>query len=408
MAYEKAPRAPRTRARRVRWAVLGAVLVVVTVLGYLHQVLAVGKPAGVDALCPFGGLETMYSLVTTGLLLKKIEVAAVILLGATIAMALLFRRSFCGQICPLGFLQELFGGLGRKILRRKLEMPASFDHLARYLKYIVLVVFVGMAWTAADLSVRPYDPWAAWQHLSSAEVLTDFSIGLVVLGIALVSSMVYDRFFCKYLCPMGAFLGIFSKVSLFKVRRNAETCIECKACDTACPMNITVSEVETVESSECISCGECATACPVKDTLATQTRGGRRLSPLATTGAIVAGFAVIVGAATATGDFRWTAPSFAESATSATEEQGAPVAAFDTSLIKGSSVLSEVMDAAGVGADEVEQVFGVPVSEQDSPIKDIKGTYGFTPEDVRAFIELYRQDPVAALAFVPAGEAAEE
>lgn len=105
-------------------------------------------------------------------------------------MALLFRRSFCGQICPLGFLQELFGGLGRKIFRRTFEMPAILDRPARYLKYIVLVVFVGMAWTAADLPVRPYDPWAAWQHLTSAEVLTDVSIGLVVLGVALVDSMV--------------------------------------------------------------------------------------------------------------------------------------------------------------------------------------------------------------------------
>lgn len=323
-------------------------------------------------------------------------------------MALLFRRSFCGQICPLGFLQELFGGLGRKIFHRTFEMPAVLDRPARYLKYIVLVVFVGMAWTAADLSVRPYDPWAAWQHLTSAEVLTDVSIGLVVLGVALVGSMVYDRFFCKYLCPMGAFLGIFSKVSLFKVRRTAETCIDCRACDTACPMDIPVSEVETVESSECISCGECTTACPVKDTLSTQTRGGRRLSPLAATGVIVAGFAVIVGVATATGDFRWSAPSFTESAKTAAEGEGAPVAEFDTALIKGSSVLSEVMDAAGVSADEVEQVFGVPASDQAKPIKDIKGTYGFTPDDVRAFIELYRDDPVSALTFVPSGEAAEE
>lgn len=207
---------------------------------------------------------------------------------------------------------------------------------------------------------------------------------------------------------MGAFLGIFSKVSLFKVRRTAETCIDCRACDTACPMDIPVSEVETVESSECISCGECTTACPVKDTLSTQTRGGRRLSPLAATGVIVAGFAVIVGVATATGDFRWSAPSFTESAKTAAEGEGAPVAEFDTALIKGSSVLSEVMDAAGVSADEVEQVFGVPASDQAKPIKDIKGTYGFTPDDVRAFIELYRDDPVSALTFVPSGEAAEE
>ncbi|MHB8705868.1 MAG: 4Fe-4S binding protein [Coriobacteriia bacterium] len=406
MAYEKAPRAPRTRARQVRWAVLATILVVITAFGYMHQTLVVGKPAGVDALCPFGGLETLYSLITTGLLLKKIEVAGVILLGATIGMALVFRRSFCGQICPLGFLQELFGGLGRRLFRRRFEMPAVLDRPARMLKYVVLVVFLGLTWTAADLSIRPYDPWATWQHLTSADLLAEFSIGLAVLGVALAGSVLYDRFFCKYLCPMGAFLGIFSRVSMFKVRRNAETCIDCKACDTACPMNINVSAAETVQSSECMSCGECATACPVKDTVTTSTRSGRGLSPLATTGAIVAGFALIVGVTTATGDFRWTAPSFTESVREATD--GAPVEQFDVSLIKGSSVLSEVTDAAGIPPEAVEKVLGVPVAEQDRPIKDIKGTYGFTPEDVRVFVDVYRTDPVSAMSFVPAGESGEE
>lgn len=406
MAYEKAPQAPRTKARVIRWTALAAILVTITALGYLHQTLAAGKPAGVDALCPFGGLETFYSLVTAGQLLQKIAVASVILLGATVAMALLFRRSFCGQICPLGFLQELSGGLGKRLFGRRFTMPAALDRPARLLKYLVLVVFIGLTWSAADLSIRPYDPWATWQHLTSAEVLTDFSVGLVVLGVALAGSLLYDRFFCKYLCPTGAFLGLFSRLSLFKVRRSAETCIDCKKCDRACPMNVQVSTATTVESAECISCGECVAACPVKDTLAQRTPSGRSLSPLATVGAIVAGFALIVGVTTATGDFSWKAPTFTESVNDAAD--GQPAGQFDVSLIKGSSVLSEVMNLAGVSPSEVEQVFGVPADEQGLPIKDIKTKYGFTPDDVRTFVELYRTDPAAALSFQPGGEAAEE
>ncbi len=159
MSYEKSPKPERTRARRVRWAVLAVVLVAITVIGYLHQTAATGKPAGVDALCPFGGLETAFSLITSGYLLKRVALSSVILLGAVLAVAVVFRRSFCGQICPLGFIQEMFGGLGRRIFRRRFTLPAWLDRPARYLKYVVLVVFIGLAWTTADPRDRPYDPW---------------------------------------------------------------------------------------------------------------------------------------------------------------------------------------------------------------------------------------------------------
>ncbi|MCE5203757.1 MAG: 4Fe-4S binding protein [Actinomycetia bacterium] len=401
MAHQKAPQTPRRWARWTRWAVLSVVLAGMTLLGYLHQELAVDKPAGVDALCPFGGLETLFSLVTTGAMLKKVAVASVILLVATVAMALLARRSFCGRVCPLGFLQELMGGLGHRVLRGRRTMPAALDRPARLLKYAVLAGFIGLAWATADLAIRPYDPWVAWQHLTSADLITDFAPGLAVLGVALAGSFVYDRFFCKYLCPMGAFLGLFSKASLFRVTRTTANCIDCRACDKACPMNVTVSAVQKVDSPECISCGECVTACPVKDTLAFAGPGSRRVSPVVAAAGLAAGFALIVGATTLSGHFDWTAPSFAQSVA---ETAPAPDGSFDVGLIKGSSVLAEVMDAAGIPPETVEQVFGVPVAEQDRPIKDIKSVYGFSPEDVRTFVEIYRQDPEAAAAFVPAGE----
>jgi NAD-dependent dihydropyrimidine dehydrogenase PreA subunit len=385
-------------------------------MGYLHQTAGAGKPAGVDALCPFGGLETAYALVTSGLLLKRVAISSVVLLVAVIAVAVVFRRSFCGQICPLGFLQEMFGGLGRKVFKQRPVMPAWLDRPARYLKYVVLVAFIGLAWTTADLAIRPYDPWVAYMHLTSAEVFAEFSIGFAVLVAAVVGSFVYDRFFCKYLCPMGATLGLISKFSIFKVRRTTETCIDCKACDTACPVNITVSEVETVDSPECINCNECVTACPVKDTLAMSTRSNKRLSALGTTVAVVAIFAIVVGGATVAGSFDWKTPSLAEEAgvgrgNGAGGEgaggQSALSGDFDVSLIKGRTTLAEVSEVTGIPASMFQRVLGVPESEQGLAIKDTKGTYGFSPEDVRTMVELYRIDPAAAEAYIPLGSSEE-
>ncbi|MBC7265705.1 MAG: 4Fe-4S binding protein [Coriobacteriia bacterium] len=392
------PKAPRRTARLVRWGVLAAVLALVTTLGILHQRAGVVRPVGVDALCPFGGLETLWSLVSQGAFVRRVALSSVLLLVATVVVALVFRRAFCGRICPLGFLQEIFGGLGRRVFRRRPTVPAAIDKPARLLKYVVLVVFVGLAWTTASLAIRPYDPWVAYQHLTSPEVVAEFGIGLALLVISLVGSFFFDRFFCKYVCPMGAFLGLISRFSLFKVRRNASTCIDCKACDRVCPTNVSVSTTNVVTSPECIDCGECVAACPVADTLAIGTTK-RSLSPVTASVLSVGLFAALVAGATAAGAFDWTMPTLKQQmeSTGASATPGQ----FDVSLIKGSTTISEIVEAAGIPAEMFTAVYGVPASEQSQQLKVLKDVYGCYPGDVRVFVDLYLRDPAAAASYVP-------
>ena len=233
-----------------------------------HQLFpGTGKWVGVDALCPFGGLETLYSLLTGDGFIERTAVSSVILLVGMLAMAVVYRRSFCGTICPLGTLQGIFGAAGRKLFRRRFMVPRAVDRVARYLKYAVLVVFAVWTWQAAELVLRPYDPWAAFAHLTSDELLTTYAVGLGVLVVSLVGSLLYDRFFCKYLCPAGALLALLSRVSLLNIRRDADACTSCGRCDKACMMNVEVATADVVTSSECISCNECVNACPVPGAL---------------------------------------------------------------------------------------------------------------------------------------------
>jgi polyferredoxin len=410
MAIEQAPAQPRKTARIVRWTILASILVFVTVLGVLHQRLGVGKPVGVDALCPFGGLETLGTLLTGGFLIKRVALSSVLLLGASIATALVFRRAFCGRICPLGYLQELFGGLGRRIFKRRPTVPTALDRPARYLKYVVLAAILWLTWATADLIIRPYDPWATYQHLSSPELLTEFGIGFAVLGVSLAGSLLYDRFFCKYACPMGAFLGLISRFSLFKIHRDAETCIDCKLCDRACPVNVEVSTAEVVTSPECIDCGECVTACPVRDALQVRTRTSPVLNPLATGVYAVGLFALLVAVSSAVGAFEWTMPTLADSVEDAASSLGlAPSEVpFDSSLIKGSTTMSEIVEATGIPSDVFTQVYGIPASEQTRQLKDLKTEYSAYPGDVRAFVDAYLADPAAASTYVPGSSHEEE
>jgi ferredoxin len=408
MAIAKAPLAPRRAARLVRWGVLSGVLLLVTVLGYLHQRMGVGRPVGVDALCPFGGLETLASLVADGTLIRRVALSSVVLLGASVLTAVVFGRIFCGRICPLGFLQEVFGAVGRRLSGTKRALPAWLDRPARWLKYAVLAVVIAATWRTGTLVVRPYDPWVAYQHLTSSELLAEFGVGLVVLGVALGGSLVYERFFCRYACPMGAFLSLISRFSLFEVRRATETCIDCGACDRACPTGVSVSSVETVTSPECIACGECVTACPVANTLTVEAGAHRRLGPLGWGAYSLGVFALLVGAATLTGSFDWTVPTLRQQMGRPADSRGSSDQGFDASLIRGSTTLAEVVDATGIPAEVFTSVYGVPTSEQGQPLRVLKDRYGCTPGDVRAFVTAYLADPAAAASWVPGAAHAEE
>ncbi len=290
------------RFRFARWTLLLAVLAVSTVIGLLHQKARHLGVVGVDALCPFGGIESLWALLTAGVFIKRIAWGSVVLLAGAVALNLVAGRVFCGQFCPLGTLQELFGVLRGRFGVTRRESPRIVDVPARMLKFGVFGVFTWLAWLFGTLVIRPYDPWVAYHHLTSPELLTEFGIGTAVLGVSLAGSFLYDRFFCKYLCPMGAFLALFSRVSWFRVTRVAPACVDCGACDGVCPVNIEVSKVRTVvDDSECIACGLCVDACPKSEALEVRGRRGGHLTPLALVGVTALAMLGIVAVTTLLG-----------------------------------------------------------------------------------------------------------
>lgn len=390
MPAEKAPLRPRRSARVLRWTVLALILVGMTTLAFLHQRAGIVKPVGVDALCPFGGLETLGSLLGGGGLIRRVALSSVLLLAAAVGTALVFRRAFCGRICPLGYLQELSGGIGKRLFGRRFTMPERLDRPARLLKYAVLGLVLYFTWRAGELVIREYDPWVAYNHLSSSELFTENAIALGVLVIVLLGSLFFDRFYCKYACPMGAFLGLISRFSIFKIRREQTACIDCGLCDRACPVNIRVSAGDTVTSPECIDCGECVAACPINGALGIRTASGRTLSPLNAAILSVGLFTALVVAASASGQFDWTVPTLAGTVGAEASQT------FDTALIKGSTSMLDIAKAAQIPPAVFTQVYGVPENEQQRALKDLKDAYGCSPGEVRAFVEAYRVDPAIA------------
>jgi len=255
----------QTIIRITRWTILLSILVLTSVMGRMHQIIKLYPP--IDAFCPFGGLESLWALFRYQVLLKKIAWSSVILLFTSVGTALIFRRSFCGNICPLGFLQELFGLTGQKFLKKRYNLPRKADQILRYMKYVVLVTFLALSWKTLTLVISPYDPWVAFHHIGSDELLTKNLIGAIVLFSSLGLGIFTDRPFCRYLCPMGGFLGIISKIGFVRIKRDKDTCINCRICDEVCPAALDVSQKIETKSAECLSCSECINSCPVDETL---------------------------------------------------------------------------------------------------------------------------------------------
>jgi ferredoxin len=363
----------------VRRVTLGIFLGGLTILAILHQKLQ-GIPA-IDALDPFGGLETLFKYVASGEFIKKIEPGNIVLLGAIAILGVVLSRFFCGWFCAFGALQGVFGWLGKKIFKRRFTVPQKLDAVLRWAKYPILAAIIYFTWRAGDLIIRPYDPVAAYAHLPAGlpAVWAEFSVGLVILVAVLILSMLYERAFCKYLCPLGAVNAILGRIPLFRIKRVESTCISCSKCDRSCPMNIEVSKMETVNSPECISCMECVTACPTKKGTLVTTLGGK-VTKIGVVAAI--GFAIYLGAAAigqATGMLRFTAQSLQEKAATG---------ALKVEDIKGSSTYAAVAVAYGVELERLYREVGVDpkVVPPETMLKDtgkLAGIAGFEADTVR-------------------------
>ncbi len=366
----------------VRRVTLGIVLVGLTTLTILHQRLQ-GIPT-VDSLDPFGGLETLLKYVAGGEIMKKLEPGTLVLFGGIVALGIVLSRFFCGWLCAFGALQGVFGWLGKKIYRRRFAVPAKLDAILRWAKYPVLVAIVYFTWRAGDLIIRPYDPLAAYGHLSAGltAVWAEFAVGFILLIATLLLSMLYERAFCKYLCPLGAVNAILGRIPLFRIKRVASTCISCSKCDRSCPMNIDVSHAEAINSPECISCMECVTACPTKKNSLVTTLGGKALK----VGVVVAiGFGIYFGAAAigqAAGMLRFAPKSLTAQASAGT---------LKVEDIKGSSTYAIVAQSFGIDLERLYREVGIDEGKvpADTMLKDtgkLAGIAGFEADAVRVAV----------------------
>ena len=254
----------RPLVNRLRLVVqIGFVLLAVG-LGVRHHIHATYS---FDQSCPFGGIETAWAAASTGTLIRQTGPSNLILLGLLLIAAILTGRAFCGWACPLGTVQEWIARLARRVTGGRgawlpVTVPERLDRILRLGKYVVLALVL---WASTSAVVPVLIPFCPYRTLFTFNVGS--LLGWAVLLALFLTSLVVDRFWCRYLCPLGAILAPFNKLSLWHIRVQKTSCVSCGICKRACPVDLdVVHEVE--RGGECIRCLECVRSCPREGTLA--------------------------------------------------------------------------------------------------------------------------------------------
>jgi len=262
------------KVQHIRWFILGIILICIMVLQYLHITAGNIYPS-VHAVCPLGGLENLQIWLAGHANLQKIFSGTMTLFFFSLGFTLLFGRAICGNICPFGALGE-FAGLVSPLQK---TLPKKLDRGLRYLKYIILILVVGMAWYTTSLWISPYDPYVAFAHIwQGTRILHENGIGLLILIAVLVFSLIVRRFFCRYLCPAGAMFALVSLAGLTRVTRTG--CMACGRCIQNCPMGIEPGKNTLLNKAECIGCTTCVAGCPSEHPVLSMKIASTEIKPL--------------------------------------------------------------------------------------------------------------------------------
>lgn len=278
--------------------------------------------------------------------------------------------------------------------------------MLRFGKYFVLGYIIFQTARTVNLVFADFDPYYNLFNIWTDEIALS---GYIVVALTLGLSMLIERPFCRYACPLGAINGLFNSFSLLNIKRHKDSCINCGRCDQVCPVGIVVSKRDALRSPSCIRCLKCVESCPInaknEDTLkldvfpTKKEKKPRKVVPNTVYVVLVlVAFILPIVIAIANGSF-------------VTEK----IKTYETTDdMRGSSTLQEVIDNYDVSKGVLYSAMGVPQDiSTETKLKDLAELMGLpkeeeivSPEVVRVVVEVMNQ-PVEELYSVAKIDSAE-
>jgi NosR/NirI family transcriptional regulator, nitrous oxide reductase regulator len=188
----------------------------------------------------------MFAIADLSLPIFKYSLPTYLLWGFVVASTILWGRVYCGRICAFGALTQLMDPIVPRKMR--FEIPVRIEKHANWIKYGLLAAVLAYYLATRDISIYRYvEPFWMFGLFGT----TGMWIGLAVL---LVATVFVRNLYCRFLCPVGAMLGIISNLTVFRIKRWSE-CNSCKICEKTCEWG--AIRGPKIVASECVRCDDC-------------------------------------------------------------------------------------------------------------------------------------------------------
>ena len=218
----------------------------------------------------FNGVKYVFTQLGTG---EKIEFTSFITILIVVCLyTMVFGRFFCGFACAFGSLGDAaraaYCAVCKKLKKKPVTIPTRAAGWLSYVKYLILGIIVIACFAGVYAKAQGTSPWDVFSMLHALNFkLGSYIPGLVLLLLILVGMCVQERFFCRFLCPMGAVFSILPVLPYFSLHRDRENCIKrCTACTKKCPSDIGLPECGSLEiRGDCFQCQKCIDTCPKKN-----------------------------------------------------------------------------------------------------------------------------------------------
>jgi len=277
------------------------------------------RPAAVEAFLPIGALVSLKQLILTRQY-DTLHPAGLTIFIAALVLGLLFRKGFCGWLCPVGFTSELLNSLTSRVTATArhsrspylLRLPPWLDYPLALVKYLLLGFFLYIILWQMDLTALENFSRSPYSITTDARMLLFFlqpsNLALAIMIALVVVSIVFRNFWCRYLCPYGALVGLLALAGPLQIARDSRKCIDCKKCEDNCPAAIKITAKKRLITPQCIGCLECVARCPQEDCLTLTAFFTIKLSPFLLPVALLTVFFTIWLAAKYTGHWQSSLP----------------------------------------------------------------------------------------------------